>query len=239
MFVGLIATALLTSFISAALGIGGGLLLLVTMANVVPPFALIPVHGAVQLGSNANRMLMTRKYIQWPIVVLFLAGAIVATILASFVLIQLPISVIQISIALFILFLLWGVKPRRRELGKPLRFISGFVTTFLTMFVGATGPLVAAVIHSERSDKHQLISTFATCMCCQHGLKLILFTAIGFAFLPWLSLIVLMVAAGAVGTWLGLKCLNKIPARLFERVFKIIITILAIRIFYLGVSSTF
>ncbi len=237
MFVGLTVTALLTSFISASLGIGGGLLLLVTMANVVPAFALIPVHGAVQLGSNTNRMVMTRRHIQWPIVILFFFGAVLATLVASFLIIQLPISVIQISIGTFVLFLAWGIKPKKRELGKPLRFLSGFVTTFLTMFVGATGPLVAALIHSERSDKHQLISTFATCMCCQHALKLVLFIAIGFAFAPWLGLILFMIVAGGIGTWLGLKCLNKIPPRVFDRAFKLLITVLALRTLYLGISA--
>ncbi|MEM0911516.1 MAG: sulfite exporter TauE/SafE family protein [Pseudomonadota bacterium] len=237
-FVGLVATSLTTSFISASLGIGGGLLLLVTMANVIPPFALIPVHGAVQLGSNANRMLMTRQHIQWALVTLFLGGAICAAFLASFVLVQLTISVIQISIGIFVLCLVWGFKPKKKELGKLLRFLSGFVTTFLTMFVGATGPLVAALIHSERSDKHQLIATFSSCMCCQHTLKLILFISIGFAFLPWLSMIILMVIAGSVGTWLGLKCLNKIPARVFDRTFKILITALALRTLYLGITAS-
>ncbi len=46
------------SFITAAFGIGGGALLLAIMATLMPPAALIPVHGVVQAGSNAGRVAM-------------------------------------------------------------------------------------------------------------------------------------------------------------------------------------
>ncbi len=38
--------------ISAAAGIGGGLLMLAVLASVVPPAAVIPIHGVVQIGAN-------------------------------------------------------------------------------------------------------------------------------------------------------------------------------------------
>ncbi len=47
----LVITSLLTSMLTAAMGIGGGVLLLAVMASIVPVAALIPVHGLVQLGS--------------------------------------------------------------------------------------------------------------------------------------------------------------------------------------------
>ena len=52
----LIAASLVTSFITAAFGIGGGVVLLAFLALVLPPVALIPVHGVVQLGSNGGRV---------------------------------------------------------------------------------------------------------------------------------------------------------------------------------------
>jgi hypothetical protein len=42
-----------------AFGIGGGAALLAVMASLVPPAALIPVHGVVQVGSNLGRALTT------------------------------------------------------------------------------------------------------------------------------------------------------------------------------------
>ena len=48
--------SLVTSFMTAAFGIGGGVVLIVVMALLVPPAALIPVHGIIQLGSNGGRV---------------------------------------------------------------------------------------------------------------------------------------------------------------------------------------
>ncbi|MBD3765767.1 MAG: sulfite exporter TauE/SafE family protein, partial [Rhodobacterales bacterium] len=41
----LLVTSVAASFITIAFGIGGGVLLLAVMASLVPPVALIPVHG--------------------------------------------------------------------------------------------------------------------------------------------------------------------------------------------------
>jgi uncharacterized membrane protein YfcA len=231
----LIISAGFTSFVSAAMGIGGGLLLLIIMANIMPLAALIPVHGLVQLGSNANRMAMTRHHIQWSIAGYFFVGAILAALVASFVLVQLPLAVIQIAIGVFVLALTWGFKPKKRDLPKWARTIAGFVTTFLTMFIGATGPLVAALIHAQRADRHQVVATFSSCMTIQHGLKIVVFGLLGFAFLPWLPLIIAMIISGAIGTWLGLQLLNRYSAKTFDWIFKGIITLLALRTLYEGV----
>jgi uncharacterized membrane protein YfcA len=45
----LVAASLVTSFISAAFGIGGGFTLIALLALLLPPAALVPVHGIVQL----------------------------------------------------------------------------------------------------------------------------------------------------------------------------------------------
>jgi uncharacterized membrane protein YfcA len=41
----LVFSAGATSFITAAAGIGGGVMLLAILATTLPPIALIPVHG--------------------------------------------------------------------------------------------------------------------------------------------------------------------------------------------------
>ncbi len=55
----LIVLAGFTSFVSAAFGAGGGLMLLVVMASIMPMTVVVPVHGLVQLGSNANRLVLS------------------------------------------------------------------------------------------------------------------------------------------------------------------------------------
>jgi uncharacterized protein len=233
----LIMTAGLTSFMTAALGIGGGVMLLAVMASVMPVSALIPVHGLVQLGSNGNRALMTRRHIDWHMLKFFSIGAVMGAALASVVVVQLPLMIIQLAVAGFILFLVWGPKPRNRDMSNTGRMAAGAFTTFVTMFVGATGPLVAGFVHRNAYDKLKLTSTFAACMTFQHSLKALVFSAVGFAFWQWLPLTILMIASGAGGTWIGLKVLNRIPAEKFRLAFKVVVTLLAIRLLWQAIQS--
>ncbi|MEE3216369.1 MAG: sulfite exporter TauE/SafE family protein, partial [Pseudomonadota bacterium] len=71
---GLILLSGFTSLVSASLGVGGGTLLIVTMAQVMPAAALIPVHGMVQLGSNGGRLVMSWRHLHWPLLLAFLPG---------------------------------------------------------------------------------------------------------------------------------------------------------------------
>lgn len=233
----LVLTSALTSFITAAMGIGGGVMLLAVMASILPPLALIPVHGLVQFGSNANRALMTCRHIHWPMVLRFSAGAVLGAVIASQVLIQLPVDWIQRSVALFILYMVWGPKPKKLAVSAAKTFFAGGLTTLISMFVGATGPLVAAFIHRLDKDKLSTTATFSTCMSFQHITKAAVFGAVGFSFASWILPILLMIAAGTFGTWLGLKLLNRIPGHLFRRGFALIVTLLALRLLWQSFSG--
>lgn len=228
----LIVLAGFTSFMTATLGIGGGMLLLAVMASVLPVAALIPVHGLVQLGSNANRAMMTWRYVDAVMLKYFCLGAVVGAVVASFVVVQLPLMFIQLAVAGFILFLVWGSKPKAREMSPLGRMLAGGFTTLISMFVGATGPLVAAFVHRTQANKMQLTATLASCMTFQHSLKAFVFTFVGFSFFTWLPLTVAMIISGAIGTWLGLKLLNRIPADKFKMAFKLIVTVLALRLIW-------
>ncbi|WP_417595542.1 sulfite exporter TauE/SafE family protein [Oceanospirillum sp.] len=228
----LVLTSALTSFITAAMGIGGGVLLLAVMATLLPPLALIPVHGLVQFGSNANRALMTRRHIHWPMVLRFSLGAVLGALIASQVLVQLPVDWIQRAVAFFILYMVWGPKPKKLTVSGAKTVFAGGLTTLISMFVGATGPLVAAFVHRLDQDKLSTTATFSACMSFQHVTKAAVFGALGFHFSAWFVPIVLMIAAGAFGTWLGLKLLNRIPGHLFRRGFALIVTLLALRLLW-------
>lgn len=228
----LIITACLTSLLTAAVGIGGGVALLAVMATIVPVAALIPAHGLVQVGSNLNRAVMTHKHTDWPMVKLFLAGAIAGAVIASFVVVQLPVQTIQYAVAGFILYLVWGPKPGKLSLSSAGQIGAGGITTLISMFVGATGPLVAAFVHRHGMDKLATTATFAWCMSLQHLLKMAVFTVVGFAFEEWLILLAAMIASGTLGSWLGLNLLNRVPATLFKQMFRWGITLLALRLLW-------
>ncbi|SFC12688.1 Uncharacterized membrane protein YfcA [Marinospirillum celere] len=229
----LILAAGATSAVTAALGVGGGVLLLAIMALAVPPAAIIPLHGMVQLGSNANRALMTWRHLDWKLLAAFTPGAVLGAWLASLFLVQLPTQLLQLCIAGFILFLCWGPKVPPLALGRLGSFVAAGITTFISMFVGATGPLVAAFVKQQhQGDRFRIVANFAALMSVQHLPKAVVFGAAGFVFVDWLGLLLLMILAGALGTWVGLKLLARQSNDNFGRWFNILLTLLALRLIW-------
>lgn len=228
----LILTAGFTSFFTASMGIGGGTLLMAVMASIVPISALIPIHGLVQLGSNANRLLMTHQHLDWRMAGYFALGSVPGALLASAIVVQLPLVLIQLTVAGFILFMVWGKPPNIGTSSRRGQSAAGAITTLITMFVGATGPLVAGILFRKGYDKLTQTATLAACLSVQHVLKGLVFSFIGFSFLQWLPLVATMIAAGALGTWIGLKLLNRLPTQVFRALFKVSISLLAIRLIW-------
>lgn len=232
----LIALSVLTSGMSAAVGIGGGTLLIITMAQVMPAATLIPVHGMVQLGSNAGRATLTWRHVDWSLMSAFLPGVLAGALAAAWLLVRLPAGVLELCIAAFVLLSCWGPALPRKVLGWGTTLAAGAVTTLLSSLVGASGPMVAAFVKHSQTTRLARVATFSACMSFQHLAKAFVFGVAGFVFREWLALLVAMVLAGLIGTWLGLKLLRRLSERRFDALFKWVLTLLALRLIWLGIE---
>ena len=226
-----------TSAFTAAVGLGGGVAILAVMANVLPTAAVIPVHACVQFSNNASRTFLNRKHIAWPLSLWFAAGALAGAVLGSAFVITLPKAILQLILGAFVLFTILGPKLNRLSLGKAGLAVGGAATTFATFFVGATGPLVAAIMPVERMARHEVVSTHGLLMVLQHVLKIIFFGFAGFAFGPWIGFLVLLIVTGFAGAYAGSKLLGHVSEERFKTVFRIVLTLLALRLVYSGVSG--
>ncbi len=235
--ISLVLTASITSLLTASLGAGGGIMLLAVMAQILPPQLVIPLHGVVQLGSNAGRAAMSFRHIDVTLILNFLPGAIIGALLGSFVLVSLPPAVMYLSISAFILYLCWGPALPGFLIGKWGPAVMGLVTTFLTLFVGATGPMVGAFIKQVLVERFRVVATFATMLSLQHICKIIVFTGAGFDLIPWAPLLLAMVTGGFIGTWIGLNVLKRMPDKHFNQIFNWILTLLAIRLIWQAIVS--
>ncbi|GAB4195631.1 MAG: hypothetical protein OHK0024_35410 [Thalassobaculales bacterium] len=230
----LVALSFLASALTGAMGLGGGMLMLAVMAQLLPTAVLIPVHGVVQVGSNLGRAVIMRRHIARALVLPFLLGSVVGVALASQLVVALPKPVLELVLGLFILWSTWSAKLKPSRIAPRLFWLPGLVSSFATMFVGGTGPLVAAFLVPDPLTRHQVVATHAAFMTLQHGLKIGAFTALGFAFLPWLPLLVLMVALGFLGTMVGNRFLDRLPEKTFAVIFKGVLTLLALNIVLAG-----
>lgn len=228
----LLAASVITSMITAALGAGGGVLLLGLMALWLPPVAIVPVHGLIQMGSNAGRFSMTWRRADWRVLAVFIPGVIIGMSVGALVLVRLPEQVWQVTIAGFILFLCWGPSLPRAALGRPGIFVASAATSFITLFVGATGPLVAAFIKRLHTDRFRTIATFSGAMTLQHLPKALVFSVAGFHFPQWLPWIAAMILCGLIGTRIGLHLVHRMADHTFQRLFSVILTLLALRLLW-------
>ena len=231
----LIAASAFTSFITASAGIGGGIILIALMANVMPAHALIPVHGVVQIGSNAGRALIMLPHVDTLILLPFVVGSVVGAGLGGMVAVQLPSGWLQIALALFILYSAWA--PAMKAIGKSAVVTTGLISSFLTMFLGATGTFVSAMVKTLKLGRMEHVATHSTCMVIQHSVKVLAFGLLGFAYGPYLGLMVAMIASGFVGTLFGKRLLMKMNDQLFHKVLSIVLTLLAVRLAYQGATS--
>lgn len=232
----LIGMSFIGSFITVAFGIGGGAFLLAVFATLLPAGAIIPVHGIVQLGSNVGRAALTYKYLKRDVVAVFLVGALVGVLLGGLFVVQLEPAFIQISVGLFIL---WSILLRPPAFFRRSAGLTGAISSFLTMFFGATGAFVAAFVKSLELDRMSHTATHATLMTIQHALKTLTFGFLGFAFSVWAGLVVLLVLSGFLGTIAGRHVLMRTDDGRFKLMLNMVLGLLSLRLIYAGCVTLF
>ena len=236
-FILLCGVSLTGSFITASLGLGGGALTIATMALIMPPTVLVPLHGVVQLGSNFGRAVLLKKHVLYKVLPMFLVGSLIGIIIGGKVVVTLPIFLLQGILAIFILYSTWVPGFTAQKPKKIAFFGAGLVGAFTTMFVGATGPVVAPFALAASEVRQQFVATHASFMTIHHSFKLIAFGFLGFAFGPYIPLLIGLLLFGFAGTYLGKIMLNRLPEKLFRSLLKAVLTIMAGRLIYDAVQS--
>lgn len=236
-FAALSGISFLGSFVTAALGLGGGILVLATMAVFLPPLALIPLHGVVQLGSNVGRTALMARDVLYKVVPHFAAGTAIGSAIGANMFVALPIGVLQLALAVFVLYATWAQRFKVAKPGPAKFGALGLVSGFVTMFVGGSGPLIAPFASAIGDHRKQVVATHAALMSIQHVFKLAAFGFLGFAFGPYIPFLACMLVLGFAGTWTGRHVLNRLPERTFRIGLQIILTLLSIRLLYAAAES--
>lgn len=225
----LVALSFLTSLITATFSLGGGSLMIAAMTLVLPPAVVVPLHGCVQLGSNAGRAFVMRAHIQWPFMLWVTLGAVIGSVIGGGFANFLPDRWFAAAIGLFVLVTTWLPQPRVIAESRAVQFLGGAVVSALGMVVGAAGPLVAAFVRGI-ADRRQLVATHAMLNSFVHVFKVVVFVAMGFAFARYLPLVLLMVAAGFLGTTVGSRILTRVPENVFRVVFRVLLSLVALEL---------
>ena len=228
----LIITSTLTSTITATLGMGGGMTLLSVMAFFVPADLLIPIHGIVQTGSNGGRVAVLLGKVHIPTLHWFVPGSVFGIALGGLVAVELPSQMLRGLVGTFVLVTTWTKVGLPFGATKGSLFIGGFVSSLLTMFVGATGPFLMSVLRKTQLPPQELLATAAFVMLLQHGLKIGAYGLLGRDFTPWLAVLVAMIAFGFIGTLIGTSLLKNFRPTVFSQVLRILLTVVGLSLIF-------
>ena len=227
-------SAILTSTISALIGMGGGVLLLALMTLVLPYQLLIPIHGIAQLISNGTRSLLLKHHVRKDFFLAFLLGTPIGSVCAYYLLNTInDSSTYYLLLALLILYSIF--KPKRLPsivLSLKGWCVLGILASIVAPILGATGPFIAVFYVRDDLTKEQIIATKAAQQMLLHLLKIPLFLSLDFNYFQHLDLILVMVAGVVLGTFSGVKILDKMNEKVFRIIFKTVLFISAMRLIY-------
>lgn len=212
-------------------------MLIALMPGLVPTSAIIPIHAITQLASNASRAGFGWRNIDWTLVPAVTVGSVAGALLGAEVYSGLNLRWLPAYIGGVILFITWFKLPGPKGGNQFTLALLGFYQTGLGMVAGATGPLGAAVLAKHNGARDWIVVNTAVYMSINHGLRMMAFGLLGFAFMPWITLIVGMAVAVTLGSWVGTKLRTKIPQGNFLFWFKLLISALALRMIILSLVS--
>lgn len=234
----LVVASFFTSALTASFGVGGGVAMLALLGIFVPVAVLIPVHGAVQLGSNTGRAWIQRRFIRMDVAAPFMAGSVFGAAAGAFLVVQLPDALMKIVLGAFVILVTWTKIPGIDRLGRAGLAVASSALALISMMVGATGPLVSPILAQFiPDDRKALVATHAASMVVQHGLKILVFGLAGFAFGSWLPMVAAMIFTGYLGTTYGSRLLDRLPEESFRKWFRIGLTILALDLVRRGLNG--
>ncbi len=232
----LCVAAFLASILSAVVGMAGGIVLLTVMLLYFEPLIAIPLHGVIQLASNGSRTVIQRAHVRWDLVwrygILLLPMAYVGLSVAR----ALSPELARTLIGVFVLLATWrpgwltlGTHPEQTQPRGRFVLLGG-VSGFLQMNIGATGPLIAPFFLNLGLTRQALIGSKAAVQTLGHATKILVFGAVGFAYLEYGLVLVAMCTLVVLGTWIGSQLLNRVNERVFTWLFKSVLTLIALRL---------
>lgn len=225
----LVGVSFLTSLMTAAIGVGGGIGLLAVMPQFLPISAVVPVHGLIQMVSNGSRFAFDYKHAKIEILPRYVIGCLSGAAIGYFFIGHFPEKYLSLILGIFILAITWTKLVA--SLGFVLKnfAIVGFLQTFLSLFVAVTGLISQPILMRMNINKDQVIVTHAMQMSVLHGLKVAAFVFAGFAFMDYAQLIIIMITASTAGSYLGGFLRNRISQRVGAILLKVGVTFFGLK----------
>ena len=221
----------LSSYVSSALAVGGGFIMLAILSGIMPITVAIPLHSWTMLGLSLGRFWYFRKEIVWRIVAPFLLGALIGASMGGRVYFDLSEFLLSLVVGLLILVAVWMPKVEWGARIPTPFFWVGIVHAFLSTLFSYGGLFQPLMIRAALS-RLQIVGTLAAGLLLMNVLKLSAYSYYGFDYGPYLYVILGAILAAIPGAYLGKRTLHRISEEKFRLIFRIIMTCFALRLLY-------
>jgi len=225
--------SLLAAFVNATFATGGVYLLLAAGSIIFPMTIVIPLMPLLAFSSLVGRLLLFWKNIAWRIVLAVFIGSIFGVYFGVNIFVALPEAFLSIGIGILLIILIWFGNFKLPVNASKIFIIVGAVHSFIATIFGVGAFLQPAILRTELL-KMQITGTLAACMLSMDIFKVFWFSNVGFSYLSYFPHILCATIAGLVGTWLGKRTTKMVSEQTFRRVFKFIVTLIALRLLFKG-----
>ena len=223
------ALSFVTSLLTSIFSVGGGIIMLVALAQSFSPGTLIPLHGAIQLSNNLSRTFVYRKFFKWYLIQNILVATTIGSVGGILLFGAIPEEALIWLIAGTILFFTWA--PLDNFILSIMKndWFCGLISGFAGIFIGANGPLVTAYMRTKNLNPESLVANHGAVMIYQHSIKILLFIYFfGFSIGEYFFFILILAIAGFAGAVLAKAIISLIPYESFNTALKILLSFLAL-----------
>jgi uncharacterized membrane protein YfcA len=200
-------------------------------AASLPIPAVVPMHSALMLGTSLGRSFFFWKYVHWGITIPFVLGCLIGAPAGTRVYVTLPEAVIALVVGAFMLAAVWFPPVRWRLRIRHPFFLVGILHSFLSALF-SFGGVMQPLMMRTRLDRMQVVATLAVSLLAMNVFKVGGYAAFGFDFRPYALLIATALLAGVAGSALGRRMIERVPEARFRWVFKVLLSVLALQLFY-------
>ncbi|MBL7872589.1 MAG: sulfite exporter TauE/SafE family protein [Cyclobacteriaceae bacterium] len=179
--------ATVIAFWLSAISGGGASLILIPILNWLLPVTHVPFALTIgTFSSSASRVVIFRKHVNWKIFSWFVPFSIPAVLLGAWLIKYINPLYLQIVVSLFLISNLPELFRSRKQTTseeKPypkfILSIVGFIAGFVSGITGAIGLLFNRFYLRYGLSKEQIVATRAANEIFLHGIKLVIYIALG------------------------------------------------------------
>jgi uncharacterized membrane protein YfcA len=112
----------------------------------------------------------------------------------------------------------------------------GIIHSYIGTIFGVGGVLQPLMLRTDLL-KMQITGTLAACMMALDVMKVFGYASFGFDYTDYVPHIIGATIAGFLGTWIGKRVTHHVSEALFRKVFRVFVTLVALRLIYRGLAA--